>query len=163
MEGQVSSAAENAQVRPMAVADLVQVLEIAAGLPDAPHWPQSAYIKALDPAASPRRIALVAVGSSSAVSGFAAASLVPPQAELETIAVAAEFQRQGLGRRLFDALVDELREAGVREVVLEVRAGNRTAHSFYRSLGFGEVGMRRAYYTEPVDDAVLMRLRLGQM
>ena len=45
---------------------------------------------------------------------------------------------------LFDALVNELRTAGVHEIVLEVRASNRAALAFYRSAGFGQTGLRRA-------------------
>jgi ribosomal-protein-alanine N-acetyltransferase len=85
---------------------------------------------------------------------------LPPQAELETIAVASQNQRQGLGRLLFDALSLELHKEGVAEVVLEVRASNRAAMAFYRSAGFGQKGIRRSYYVDPVEDAVVMGLRL---
>ena len=82
--------AENVQIRPMTVADVTRVLEIAASLPEAPQWPEAAYLNALNPESTPRRIALVAVAPrSESVLGFIAASLIPPQAELESIAVAA--------------------------------------------------------------------------
>jgi [ribosomal protein S18]-alanine N-acetyltransferase len=146
----------------MAAADVARVVEIAASLPDAPHWPQAAYLTALDPTRTPRRIALVAFDQQvEQLQGFTVAGVVPPQADLETIAVDAAHQRLGLGRRLFDTLADELQAAGAREVVLEVRASNHAALGFYRSLGFVKTGLRRAYYREPADDAVLMRLRLG--
>ncbi|SPE20856.1 Ribosomal-protein-alanine acetyltransferase [Candidatus Sulfotelmatomonas gaucii] len=146
----------------MTAADLARVMEIAASLPDAPHWQQSAYLAALDPASTPRRIALVVANPQTKDSqGFTIAHVLPPQAELETIAVDAAYQRRDLGRRLFDALASELQAAGVHEVVLEVRASNHAALGFYRSLGFGKTGLRRGYYTDPVDDAVLMKLRLG--
>ena len=156
---------EDVQIRRMTAADLEQVMEIAASLPDAPHWPQSAYANALNPDSTPRRIALVIVPAASApkpsaVLGFTVASLLPPQAELETIAVAAASQRRGLGRQLFHALANELQSAGAREVALEVRASNRAALGFYRSLGFGQTGRRPRYYTDPVEDAVLMSLLL---
>ncbi len=144
------------QIRRMAAADLAQVMEIAASLPDAPHWPQSDYERALNPEWTPRRIALAAVEQESCVQGFTVARLVPPQAELETIAVAAGCQRRGMGRRLFHALAGELRSAGVHELLLEVRASNRTAQEFYRALGFVETGRRMGYYADPVEDAVLM-------
>ncbi len=153
---------EGVRIRPMTAADLPRVMQIAASLPDAPNWPQSVYLTVLDPAATPHRIVLVASAAQAKdLQGFIVASLLPPQAELETIAVEADCQRQGLGRRLFDALAAELRETGVHDVTLEVRASNHAALGFYRSLGFGRTGIRRGYYTEPVDDAVLMRLRLG--
>jgi ribosomal-protein-alanine N-acetyltransferase len=150
----------------MRVADLEQVISIAASLPEAPRWPQSAYANALNPDSTPRRIALVIVPAAAdptpaAVLGFAVASLLRPQAELETIAVAPTSQRCGLGRQLFHVLARELREAGTRELALEVRASNRAALEFYRSLSFGETGLRPCYYTDPVEDAVMMSLTLG--
>jgi ribosomal-protein-alanine N-acetyltransferase len=151
--------AENVQTRYMTTADVARVLEIAASLPESPHWPESAYLDALNPESTPRRIALVAAGSEE-VEGFTVASLLPPQAELESIAVAAGSQRRGLGRMLFDALLSELRKAGVLEIALEVRASNDAALAFYVRVGFSKMGLRRAYYADPVEDAVLMRLDL---
>ena len=145
----------------MTPADVGRVMEIAAGLMGAPYWTEDAYVRALDAGHRPRRIAVVlAEPGTDDVIGFAVASLMPPEAELETIAVAAGRQRHGLGRTLFDVLEKELPAAGVDEVHLEVRASNHQALGFYRSVGFGRTGIRRAYYTDPIEDAVLMRLRL---
>jgi ribosomal-protein-alanine N-acetyltransferase len=155
-----NSSAEKAQVRHMTAADIPRAIEIAASLPEAPHWPESAYLDALNSESTPRRIALVAVGLGN-VQGFALASLLPPQAELELIAVSAGSQRQGMGRMLFDRLVHDLRAMGVLEIVLEVRTSNRAAVTFYRSAGFGQTGLRPAYYVDPIEDAVLMRLQLS--
>jgi ribosomal-protein-alanine N-acetyltransferase len=152
--------AENVQTRYMTAVDLGRVLEIAASLPESPHWPESAYLDALNPESTPRRIALVAAGSEE-VEGFTVASLLPPQAELESIAVAAGSQRRGLGRMLFDALLSELRKAGVLQINLEVRASNDAALAFYRCAGFSKTGLRRAYYADPVEDAVLMQFDLS--
>jgi ribosomal-protein-alanine N-acetyltransferase len=151
------------QIRQMTAADLAQVMAIAASLPEAPHWPESAYHTALNPVATPRRIALVAIGPQKQdVQGFLVARLLLPQAELESIAVSAGSQRRGLGRLLFDALVNEVLDSdglnsGILEIVLELRASNRTALAFYHSAGFAQNGIRRAYYADPVEDAVLMR------
>jgi len=149
----------------MTAADVTRVLEIAASLPELPHWPESAYIHALNPESTLRRIVLVAAAldpaGSNNVEGFTVASLLPPQAELESIGVAAGSQRRGVGRMLFNALLSELRAAGVLEMILEVRASNRAALVFYLSAGFSQTGLRRAYYTDPVEDAMLMRLDLS--
>jgi len=149
----------SACIRRMASADLEQVTEIAGSLKEAPQWPRAAFERALDPEAQPGRIALVAeaVGR---VAGFAVASLLPPEAELETIAVASGAQRHGLGLRLFAELAAELAKAQIAEVNLEVRASNQPALALYRRLGFAETGRRVRYYHDPVEDAVLMRLRL---
>jgi ribosomal-protein-alanine N-acetyltransferase len=92
--------------------------------------------------------------------GFAVASLLEGLAELETIAVAPERRRRGLARQLFLVLMAELHTAGAREFILEVRASNHPALELYRSLGFAESGRRPRYYHDPVEDAVLMSLRL---
>ncbi|MGD1108188.1 MAG: ribosomal protein S18-alanine N-acetyltransferase [Terracidiphilus sp.] len=151
--------AENVQIRPMTAADMARVMEIAASLPEAPQWPEAASLDAMNPESMHRRIALVAAGPRpESVQGFTVASLLPAQAELESIAVAAGSQRRGLGRMLFGALLNELRAGGVLEIVLEVRASNRAAVAFYRAAGFDQTGIRRAYYADPIEDAVLMRL-----
>jgi len=146
----------------MTPADLERVIEIARSLKEAPQWALSAYVAALNPEGSPRRIALVAENAETGVVlGFAVASLVGSQAELETMAVAAEGQRRGVGRRLFAAMVEEMRLAAIGEVALEARASNLPARGFYRVLGFAEMGRRPRYYAEPEEDAVLMGLRLA--
>lgn len=146
----------------MGAGDVERAVEIAGGLREAPHWPASVYVAALDLLHLPRRIALVAVDAASdAVAGFAVASVVAPEAELETIAVAAEGQRRGVGAGLLRALVEELKAEQVTGLLLEVRASNRAAIGFYRAQGFVEAGRRARYYIGPEEDAVLMRLRLG--
>jgi ribosomal protein S18 acetylase RimI-like enzyme len=152
------------QVRPMREEDLDEVVLVAASLRHAPFWPRETYKAALDPDATPRRIALVTDGGQAGkVVGLAVASLIPPQAELETIAVDTRYQHCGLARGLFAELAGRLRLSGVTEVILEVRASNERALRLYQRLGFVETGHRPGYYVdppEPAEDAVLMRLGL---
>jgi [ribosomal protein S18]-alanine N-acetyltransferase len=148
-------------IRRMSTADLPRVLEIEQNLRDAPHWAEPVWRAVLDAGASGRRIVLVAADRRNGiVQGFVVAAMVPPQAEVESVAVAAELQRMGLASRLFAALVGELRVAGIREVFLEVRASNRAALEFYRTLGFSQSGLRTRYYADPSEDAVLMSMKL---
>jgi ribosomal-protein-alanine N-acetyltransferase len=149
-------------IRQMGAADIARVLDIDRSLPTAPHWSEPAYLAALNPAAIPRRIALVAAeGPDDSPVGFAIASLLPPEAELETVAVAAEGQSQGTGRALLERLLAELWRAGVIEVHLESRVSNQTAMRLYRGLGFAESGRRSGYYADPMEDAVVMSLTIG--
>lgn len=157
----MNSPTHEVQIRPMTAADLDRAIEIERSLQQAPHWPHSAWIAALDPLSSPHRLALVVEDSSTnSISGFAVASLLPPQAELELIAVAPEFQRRGLARFLFAAIAQELKSAQVTDVSLEVRASNHPALALYRHLGFVQTTLRPRYYADPVEDAVLLLLRL---
>ena len=148
------------RIRRMIPADLDPVIRIVASLEQAPHWPRSAYLAALNPEAAPRRIALVAEAQQAAILGFAVASLLPPQAELESIVVASNIQRQGIARQIFSALAQELKIAQIAELLLEVRASNDAALAFYRDAGFVETGRRPRYYADPVEDAVLLKLSL---
>ncbi len=148
-------------IRPMTVADLPRALEIASGLHSAPQWTEAAWRRALDPAASPRRVALAAVEpASGALLGFAVAGIFPPQAELETIAAAAEAQRRGIARALLETLAAGLVREGIVELWLEVRASNQAALALYRAAGFVQSGRRPNYYRDPVEDGLLLTLRL---
>lgn len=149
------------RIRRMNHGDLGSVMEIARSQKDAPHWPLGTYEAVILPESSPLRIALVALDplSGKAV-GFAIASALPPQSELEMIAVAAGGERRGVGRRLFAAMAQDLKSAQVTEVMLEVRESNHAALAFYAALGFEESGRRTRYYVDPVEDALLLRLKL---
>jgi [ribosomal protein S18]-alanine N-acetyltransferase len=160
------------QIRRMTPADLDNVIEIERSLAQAPHWPLAAWLTALDPQRTPHRIALVAVDhirnhtepdatgpDTNIILGFAVAGLLPPQAELETIAVAAKAQRQGIARRVFAEILLHLRAAQVTEVLAEVRISNESALALYGTLGFVETGRRLGYYTDPAEDAVLLTLQ----
>ena len=148
------------QVRRMSAGDVERVLGIAGDLPHAPRWLDSAYLSAINPENAPRRIALVAEDGG-LVAGFLVASVVAPEAELETIAVAPDAQRRGLGGMLLEALLVELRGSQVSELILEVRASNGAALGLYRGRGFTECGKRVRYYADPVEDALLMRMAIN--
>lgn len=158
----MSGGAEQIRVRPMRVGDLPRVMEIEQALKDAPQWKRTAWEAVLDPEVARRRVAVVAEEAGTGeVRGFAVAAVAAPEAELESIAVAVVGQRRGIARGMFGVLAGELRQAGVGEVFLEVRASNEAARGFYGALGFTETGRRARYYADPEEDAVLMRLRLG--
>jgi ribosomal-protein-alanine acetyltransferase len=156
------SGAADVRIRAMCANDLPRVIDIEQGWKELPHWSRAAWDRVVDPGAARSRVAVVAEDpQSGAVQGFAVAAISAPQAELESMAVTAQWQRQGVGSQLFDALADQLRQAEVWELFLEVRESNQAALGFYRGLGFTESGRRTRYYADPEEDAVLMRLRLG--
>ena len=156
------SGVEQVRIRPMRKEDLPRVRAIEQGLKDAPHWSQPSWETVLDPGASRRRVGVVAEAHEpNEVVGFAVAAIAELEAELESIGVAAAWQRRGAGRQILRGLIDELSKSGVRKVFLEVRASNAAALALYGSLRFEETGRRVRYYADPEEDAVLMRLSLG--
>jgi [ribosomal protein S18]-alanine N-acetyltransferase len=94
------------------------------------------------------------------VVAYAVVWCVLDQGELANIAVAASHRRRGHGRRLLGLVMDAARERGVKSMYLEVRASNEGAAELYRSYGFTRMGVRRDYYDNPVEDAILMVARL---
>jgi ribosomal-protein-alanine N-acetyltransferase len=146
---------DDVRIRPMDAADIDAVMAIAASLATAPHWPRTAYETALAPSATPRRIALVGESAGDVI-GFAIASLVPPHAELETIAISHSHQRRGAGTALVQAMLRRLESLEAPEIMLEVRASNLAAQAFYRAHSFNAVARRNGYYADG-EDAVLMR------
>jgi ribosomal-protein-alanine N-acetyltransferase len=87
---------------------------------------------------------------------YCAFQVVAGEAHIHNLAVAPEARRRGLARRLLALTLGIAARRGARVVFLEVRAGNAAARALYRALGFREVGIRRAYYAAPVEDAVLL-------
>lgn len=92
------------------------------------------------------------------ICGYAILMPVADEAELLNIGVAAAQQRGGLGRAILGEMLEAVRAKQMRRVFLEVRSSNIAAMSLYRSAGFNEVGMRRAYYRnkDGSEDAVIM-------
>jgi [ribosomal protein S18]-alanine N-acetyltransferase len=161
----MSAGVDPVAIRPMTAADLDEVLAISDGLKEAPQWSRAVYEGIVDPvdgaSGTRRRFAWVACEAASGlVAGFAVASLVPPEGELETVGVASKYQRRGIGRRLVNEIGKNFRLLGVTKVLLEVRDSNLAARGLYRSLGFREMSRRYGYYADPIEDAVLMCLNL---
>lgn len=78
------------------------------------------------------------------------------EGEILRIAVGEQFQRQGVGRHLFEALCNECKKRDVKHILLDVRESNTKARNFYEKEGFLVDGIRPRFYSKPEEDAVLM-------
>jgi [ribosomal protein S18]-alanine N-acetyltransferase len=96
------------------------------------------------------------------VLGYAIAWSMVDEAELANIAVAPVARGQGIGTRLLDAAIAYAAGKGCTAMYLEVRESNARARALYASRGFEEVGRRRRYYRQPVEDALILRAALGR-
>lgn len=83
------------------------------------------------------------------------------EAELLRIGVDADSRRQGLGRQLLDAFLQELPAKAVTRCFAEVRVSNGAARALYEQAGFSAIARRPRYYQNPCEDAVVMRLNLS--
>lgn len=99
---------------------------------------------------------IVAVTDGDKLLGYGGFWQVMEVAEVNNVAVAEEYRRQGIGKMLMAGLLDLAALLGCEQVHLEVRAGNAAAIALYDALGFHQVGVRPEYYDNPKEDAVLM-------
>lgn len=143
---------QNVIIEPMNREHLQQVLAIErASYPD--PWSQNAFLKEMS--SSGISVPIVARREAT-VLGYIVAWLVVDEAHIGNVAIATEYRRQGLARRMMTCLLDHAVERGCTFSTLEVRLSNIPAQRLYESLGFQPVSRRKGYYTHPVEDAVVM-------
>lgn len=92
--------------------------------------------------------------------GFLVAHQIAGEWELENIVVEEAEQRKGIGTGLLTGLISKARATNSEAVFLEVRASNLAARALYEAAGFRQSGLRKSYYANPLEDAVLYRLDL---
>ena len=90
------------------------------------------------------------------VVGYAGLMMTLDDGHVTTIAVDPAWHRHKVGTRLLLALAHEARRRGATSLTLEVRLGNKPAQNLYRRFGFRPVGVRKNYYAETKEDALVM-------
>ena len=105
---------------------------------------------------NPLSLWLVAVEGEK-VAGYVGSQSVMGESDMMNVAVHPDFRRQGIGERLILDLIDQLNQRGNHSLTLEVRASNVSAIALYRKLGFEQVGLRKNYYRNPKEDALILR------
>jgi ribosomal-protein-alanine N-acetyltransferase len=139
-------------VRPATPADIPAMMAIERHAVSAAHWKQDDYFRIFTENA-PRRVALLL--EDDGVVAFLIASVIPPECEIENVAVAANARRRGLGARLVGEFLDLARCQGARKVFLEVRESNAAARALYEKWAFLAEGRRAGYYSDPAEDALI--------
>ena len=140
-------------VRAATLADIVSILRIERQSPEASHWSAAEYDRILA-----EELLLVAEVEGD-IAGFLCARLAAEDWELENIAVAGTYRRQGVARELLEGLLSRIHSGSA--IFLEVRESNHAARRFYEKRGFIEAGRRRRYYQQPEEDAVVYELRVA--
>jgi len=88
--------------------------------------------------------------------GFAGFWIMADEAHITTIASRKAYRRHGIGELLLLSIIDRAAKLRARIVTLEVRASNIVAQSLYYKYGFNQVGLRRGYYMDNKEDAIIM-------
>jgi [ribosomal protein S18]-alanine N-acetyltransferase len=92
--------------------------------------------------------------------GYSFAVLIADEAHLGNLAVDPGYRRRGIAQSLLGDLLTAARREGARRVTLEVRESNAIARNFYSRNGFVDIAIRKSYYRNPVEDAIVMLLML---
>lgn len=136
----------------MTAADVPQV----AGLERicfADPWSERSVASELDNALS---LWLVAMEGEKLI-GYVGSQTVMGETDMMNVAVDPDFRRKGIAEKLVLALVAELKARESHCLTLEVRASNEPARALYEKLGFSQVGLRKNYYRNPKEDALILR------
>ena len=103
---------------------------------------------------------VVAQGEDGSVLGYAGLQVVLDEGDIDNVAVRPDCRRQGIASALLGAF-ERFAQAHLAFLTLEVRASNTPAIALYEAHGFVREGVRKHYYTNPREDAVIMTRRFG--
>lgn len=82
--------------------------------------------------------------------------LMGEEAQISNFAIQSDFRRLGVGEQVLIRILAQIRNYGAKSVILEVRPSNFAARRLYGKYGFKALGMRKSYYRDPVEDALVM-------
>jgi ribosomal-protein-alanine N-acetyltransferase len=140
------------RIRPADLGDVDAVAAIEATAFSNPWHPQT--IRSI--VAQGRARVLVGEDPSEGVVGYAVIWWVLDQGELANLAVKENYRGRGLGSALLEQAMAEARDNQVKSLFLEVRESNRAAQNLYLARGFVQVAVRRDYYRNPREDALVL-------
>jgi ribosomal-protein-alanine N-acetyltransferase len=146
-------------LRMMTRADIETILPLEESLFGEESWSRQMLEGEL--AEQPRSRYYVVADDDGLITGYAGLMVAGAQADVLTLAVAADRWGRGTGSALLEALLAEAQRRGCTEVFLEVRVDNLRAQRLYRRYGFAEIGVRKGYYQPSGTDALVMRRDLG--
>lgn len=146
-------------IRRMEVADIPAVTALDHQCFTLP-WPERSYLYELT--GNENSIPLVATFPDtegvSKLAGFIVVWMIIDEAHIGTIGVAQDFRRKGIAEELIRDAFTQAKERGALQAFLEVRSGNTGAIHLYKKLGFIVDGVRKGYYQDNHEDAILMSL-----
>jgi ribosomal-protein-alanine N-acetyltransferase len=143
-------------VRAAVLNDVPAILAIEQQSPSAAHWTSEQYNKLVGSGVV--LVAEQAAGEADRLCGFICAQAAAGEWEIENVVVAAGFLRRGVADELVRVLIRRAESEAAAAILLEVRESNLPARRLYKKHGFCEVGRRRAYYKDPMEDAILYEI-----
>lgn len=143
------------------IRDVIEI-EIECGLS---RWSHTDYV---DELARPDSVMLTASVSDHDCAGFLVGRFIPGvsaeanDAEIYNIGVRLSLQGFGIGSRLMNELFSICSRDRIENIWLDVRQSNKRAIAFYKSFGFTQTAVRRVFYRDPVEDGIIMTVRINE-
>ena len=141
----------NIIIRKMQPEDLLQVCKIEKDNFSLP-WSEKSFMESLE---RNDTVFLVALNGEE-VAGYLGCYCVAGEGEITNVAVKSSHRRQGVGGKLLETLYEEAKSLHTQEFFLEVRESNEAAIGLYSRQGFVKEGVRKNFYEQPVENAVIM-------
>lgn len=95
--------------------------------------------------------------------GYAGLWAIEDEGHITNVAVHPDYRRMHLGHILVEMLIDQTRKEGLKRFTLEVRVSNAAAIALYEQFGFVSAGLRKGYYEDNNEDAMIMWLEAKEM
>ncbi len=149
-----ATAGDPVTIRPMEERDLARITQVEREVFSDP-WPEAFFISELAQVGVHARVAEF----DGALAGYSMAWLGEGAGHLGNLAVVPGRRRRGIARRLVEDLLERVRASGSVPLSLEVRVSNFAAQGLYRAHGFRLAGLRRRYYRDTGEDALIMEWR----
>jgi [ribosomal protein S18]-alanine N-acetyltransferase len=143
-------------IRFMTVDDLDAVMEIEYSSFSIP-WSREAFYNEIE---QNHLSTYLVVEDGERIAGYCGVWLVVDEAHITNVAVLPDYRGQGVGEALMQRIMDISKEVGARVMTLEVRVSNEAAKGLYRKMGFQDGGIRKRYYSDNQEDALVMWVNL---
>lgn len=117
------------------------------------HWTHEQFLLGLEKDA----FQVLGVRREGRLAAYMAFSLIADEMEILNLAVHPDFRRQGLGALLLDASFKTCRDNNIKKSFLDVKVSNVPALALYRKYGYKQIGVRKKYYPDTKEDALLFR------
>lgn len=95
------------------------------------------------------------------IAGYIIYWVIRDEVQINNIAIHPDYRRRRIAEDMLRGILAALEKQGIQFISLEVRAGNTAARTLYDKLGFKPIGLRKGYYSNPVEDAVVMGLMVA--
>ena len=143
----------SAKIKPMQKSDLDDVISIEAKAYGEHHWSKDSFMSEL---LNDLAKYFSVFNTDGQLIGYCGCWQILEEAHITNIAVSPDYRRKHIGEVLLTTIIDECYRNMAKYITLEVRVGNKPAIALYEKYGFKSLGVRKGYYQDNNEDALIM-------